>query len=390
MIKSQDTTINKARKLNTQNTYGQPLTLNFLKTRSKAVRSKSLSQIAKFSLNDQSLWGKGRGFKLGVNFADELTTQRTVPLLGNVEAGFKYKLEGFLSSGTVGINFPSQFDLSYSGAIRPGSVVSVNVQSTLKKKGNLTTELGASLVALANVFVKPDSAFLPEIKLGGKFDAAKIYFEQVKSPIFLDFGLGGSTRAFQSNTLIAKDQAFQAIDVPKAIALAAKVTRSGGLGIAAISKFLSDGGLGVKLGGNIQQQSSLTLQGFEVDWDGVKNGNELYLKAGDRGSLNIRIPRNYSSGDTFQFTPTVKPITELVTQFSVNAEVKVSYDLRKILPIPVFFNDSKVEFSPESSYRPIASVRPFDPFANAKSQVSLKPVKLQVGYRGMAITSIVQ
>jgi hypothetical protein len=382
MIESENITINKAKNFSPsllQNTYSQPFTLNPLKARSPSTRPKGLSQTAKFSLNNQSLWGKGRGFKLGFNIANKLAADRAIPLLGNVSSGFEYKLEGFLSNGTVDISFPSQFDFSYSGAIRPGSVVAVNVQSTLKKRGKLTTELGASVVALANVFVKPESTFLPDIKLGGKFDAATEYFKKTKSPIFLDFGLASSTKVFQDNTLLAKDKAFQAIDVPNAIALASKVTGLGGLGIAGIVKTFSEKGLNVKLGGNIQQQSSLTVQGFEVDWDGVRNGNELYLNTSDRGILNIRIPRNYSSGDIFRFTPTVKPITKLVTQFSVNAEAKVTYDLTKLLPIPAFFNDSKVEFSPESPYQPISSVKPFDPFANSKSQVSLKPVKLQVG-----------
>ena len=304
----------------------------------KPVPTKTLSKELNFALTDQSLWGGGKVFNPSLNVSGGPKFDKEVSLgfLGKAtaEGKLEYKFEAFLSPGTFDVDFPALFDISYAGEAKPGGSVAVSFKSKLGSEGSLKTELGASFlgeVKLSGEAKLEDIPFLSSLstkfELGGKFDLNEFLlkdFKKFNSPIVLDLGLGATTDEIKDNKLKAEDEAFQYVDVVRVLKLI-PYTRPAGV---ALEEF---GGLEIKAGGNLKQKSILDIKGFEIDFDGKQNGNELKLGANDSGVLKIDIPQSYSSGEVYKFTPTVKPIVDFSTNLGLTGKVEAVFDLKQVL-----------------------------------------------------------
>nr|WP_246276680.1 S8 family serine peptidase [Microcoleus asticus] len=302
----------------------------------KPVPTKTLSKEINFALTDQSLWGGGEVFNpsLNVSGGPNFDTEVSLGFLGKpfAKGGLEYKFQAFLSPGTFDVDFPGLFDISYPGEAKAGSSVAVSFKSNLGSEGSLKTELGASFLGEYKLGLEAGIKDIPflgsrstKFESGAKFDLNEFLLKEVlESPIVLDLGLAATTDQIKDNKLEADDNAFQYVDVVPVLKLI-PYTRPVGV---ALEEF---GGLEIKAGGNLKQKSILDIKGFEIDFDGKQNGNELKLGAKDSGVLKIDIPQSYSLGEVYKFTPTVKPIVDFSTNLGLTGKVEAVFDLKEVL-----------------------------------------------------------
>ncbi|NJR25941.1 MAG: S8 family serine peptidase, partial [Richelia sp. CSU_2_1] len=301
----------------------------------KPVPTKTLSKELNFALTDQSLWGGGEVFNpsLNVSGGPNFDTELSLGFLGKpfAKGGLEYKFQAFLSPGTFDVDFPALFNISYPGEVKAGSSVAVSFKSNLGSEGSLKTELGASFLGEYKLELEAGIKDIPflgsrstKFESGAKFDLNEFLFKQFNSPIVLDLGLAAIADEIKDNKLEADDKAFQYVDVISVLKLI-PYTRPVGV---ALEEF---GGLEIKAGGNLKQKSILDIKGFEIDFDGKQNGNELKLGAKDSGVLKIDIPQSFSSGEVFKFTPIVKPIVDFSTNLGLTGKVEAVLDLKQVL-----------------------------------------------------------
>jgi hypothetical protein len=350
----------------------------------------SMKAEVNFALKDQSLWGWGQTFNPSLNVAGKLSPDPWNLGIGKASFGLDYKVEAFLSAGTFDVDFPALFDISYVNAVQAGSSAIVSFKPTLQAQGNLRTELGASLVGLANLFAKFESStfLLPSkgVEFGAKFDAnEQLLKDGLKSPLILDIGLGINATKMEGNTLKGDDKAFQYIDVPNSLAIAASVA-AGSTGIGAplipaiqgIREGMKVAGIEAKIGANIKQESRFEVKGFEFDFDGQSNGNELRLGLNGWGSLNVPISIDYRTGQVYKFTPTIRPIVEFSTDFSLSGQVEAGFNLRNLIPqLPSWVNVEYKEWRETPATPPISTGK-FDPFALTGFRVNLPEITLKI------------
>lgn len=339
------------------------------------------SQTINFSLEDQSLWGKGEVFNPSINLSDRQEKEIDLGWLGQGAIGWEYNLEAFLSPGTFDVEFPALFEFDYPNQVELGSTVAVNFDSKLDdSQASLNVELGASLLGIAKLFLEYESDVFGthRLEIGEFFNANKELLKN--SPIVIDVGLGARTNQLENNTLIATDTAFQYIDVPNALAFAASTIGTPVAG-EAIKSALKKAGLDARIGGNIKQESFLEIKGFEIDFDGMDNGNEVVIEPNISGTLNVPIPSGYSSGSSYSFSPTVTPIVEFGTEFSINGKAMGIFNFTKAIPfinqIPWFAARYVVEGETAytDSWSPIEN---FDPFAKANFSANLPEISVEV------------
>jgi LysM repeat protein len=301
----------------------------------KPVPTKTLSKELNFALTDQSLWGKGKVFNPSLNVSGGPNFDKEVSLgiLGKpfAKGGLEYKFQAFLSPGTFDVDFPALFNISYAGEAKAGSSVAVSFKSNLGSEGSLKTELGASFLGEYKLELEAGIKEIPflgdpstKFESGAKFDLNEFLLEQFNSPIVLDLGLAATDDEIENNQFKAEDKAFQYVDVVRILKLI-PYTRPVGV---ALEEF---GGLEIKAGGNLKQESTLDIKGFEIDFDGKQNGNELKLGAKDSGVLKIDIPQSFSFGEVYKFTPTVKPIVDFSTNLGLTGKVEAVFDLKQVL-----------------------------------------------------------
>jgi hypothetical protein len=301
----------------------------------KPVPTKTLSKELNFALTDQSLWEKGKVFNPSLNVSGGPNFDKEVSLgfLGKpfAKGGLEYKFQAFLSTGTFDVDFPALFDISYAGEAKAGSSVAVSFKSNLGSEGSLKTELGASFLGEYKLELEAGIKEIPflgdrstKFESGAKFDLNEFLLKQLNSPIVLDLGLAATDDEIENNQFKAEDKAFQYVDVVRILKLI-PYTRPAGI---ALEEF---GGLEIKAGGNLKQESTLDIKGFEIDFDGKQNGNELKLGAKDSGVLKIDIPQSFSSGEVYKFTPTVKPNVDFSTNLGLTGKVEAVFDLKQVL-----------------------------------------------------------
>ena len=361
------------------------------------IPTKTISKNLEFALTDQSLWGGGKvtNPSLNVTGGPKFEKEISLGVLGTATAkgGLDYKFEAFLSPGTFDVDFPALFDISYAGAAKAGGSVAVNFKSKLGSKASLKTELGASFIGDVKLLLEAGIKDIPfvgsrshKFEIGGKFDLNEFLFKELKSPIVLDLGLGASTDEIKDNKLKAEDNAFQYADVVNILQL---IPHTKAVGLA-----MEELGAEVKAGGNIKQESVFDIKGFEIDFDGKSNGNELKLAPNGSGVLKIDIPKSYSFGEVYKFTPTVKPIVDFSTGFSLAGKVEAALDLNKVLlnkvgdklPTKVkdFLTDNKFISAPlggsyETPYTPaFHPAGTFNPFTVAKFAAKLPELSVKV------------
>lgn len=124
----------------------------------------------------------------------------------------------------------------------------------------------------------------------------------------------------------------------------------------------------------------MEIKEFEIDFDGQRNGNELRIKPDEWGSLNVSVPKNYQSGSVFKLTPTVTPIVDFSTQFSIGGQAEATFDLKKAIPaLPSWINNTEIKAFGETPYTPPQSfTNKFNPFVLANIRIALPEINLNV------------
>lgn len=338
------------------------------------------SQKVNFFLQDQSLWGKGEVFNPSINLSDSQEKEFDLGFIGRGFSGWEYNLEAFLSPGTFDVTFPALFEFDYPKKAEAGSTVAVNFNSKLDSHGSLNVELGASLVGIAKLFLEYESDIFGtnRLEIGEFFNANKELLKN--SPLVIDVGLGASTNTIKNNRLTATDTAFQYIDVPNALAFAASIIGTPVAG-KAMKSALKKAGLDARIGANIKQESFLEIKGFEIDFDGIDNGNEVVIEPNGSGTLNVPIPRGYSSRSSYNFTPAVTPIVEFGSEFSINGKAMGIFNFTKAIPLinKLPWLTARYVIEGETSYtNPWSPIENFDPFAKSHFSANLPEISVKV------------
>ncbi|NJM62543.1 MAG: hypothetical protein HC849_23845 [Oscillatoriales cyanobacterium RU_3_3] len=328
-----------------------------------------------FDLKNQSIWSGGQGSSIGGSISDKFNPEWPFGLAkASLEAS--YNFSAFANAGTFGVNIPTTFDINWQPN-PDGKSVAVNFSSKLNSGLSLETLSGFDLSAKLNLAVKL-STTLPEpwpnrtigFEASGGLDLQSA-MKAAKLPIVLDSSLQTNKKNEDAeHSIETEDVAFQAIDIVNTLALIPATSA------AAIP--IRDGGfLGASIGLNIQQKSKFDVTGFEIDYDGQKNGNELIVNLNNSGTLNVPIPDSLKAGQEFKFTPTIKPLTKFQSFFNLGGKIEASLNSKKLfesaadkLPIPDWLKNQVKEALPgvslkESLETPYLSVwqgKIFNPF----------------------------
>ena len=85
-------------------------------------------------------------------------------------------------------------------------------------------------------------------------------------------------------------------------------------------------------------------------------------------------------GDTYKFTPTVKPLVNFTNDFSFAGEAGASFDLKNVFPLlPNRLNDTNLSSSVISPFTPAISFSEvFNPFEIADFSLNLPEVSFKV------------
>jgi hypothetical protein len=310
------------------------------------------SETITFNLDDYDLRGTGKSFNLDLKdlsreIADTLLdkelkdvsyqTERELldlgKLGGKIKGSIKVGAELFFSPGTFDTEFPATFTFTYDKLKKVGETALVNIDSKFSdSEGNFSTALGggARLTAQGALEWETPSGAKFTAQIGGELKETDLLqaFGPIGTAISqilnLDFGLTAKTNEINQNTFNAKDNAFNGIDFYRVLSYAnnpelfkdsdaddpfAEATKETKL----------------NLGFNLSQDSSLTIKGFELDWDGQPNGNEVFITPDGSGQLQIPIKTEDALGKPFDIT--VRPQLELETKFSGNLKSELELNL---------------------------------------------------------------
>lgn len=313
------------------------------------------SETITFNLDDYDLRGTGKSFNLDLKdlsreiadtFFDEkledVSYQAEQELLdlgklgGKINGSIKVGAELFLSPGTFDTEFPATFTFAYDRFTEVGETAIINIDSKFSdSQGNFSTALGggARLTAQGALEWETPSGAKFTAQIGGEFKETDLL--QLFGPIGtaisqilnLDFGLTAQTNEINQNTFNAKDSAFNGIDLYRIFSYAKnpELLKDSDADdpFAEWSKETK-----LNLGFNLNQDSSLTIKGFELDWDGQSNGNEVFITSDGSGQLQIPIKTQDALGKPFDIT--VRPQLELETKFSLALKSEVELNLLKI------------------------------------------------------------
>ena len=341
-------------------------------------QTKEIERNASFNMEDYSIWGDilnlGQLENHSLNWSFEKEFKKEIPIIGDVSYGFGFDAEAFMSSGTFDANFSTLFDISYSDSAKAGTSTQIKFSPKSITEGSFKTELGASFLGAAEIFARAKNF---ELKLGGKFDVNDILNEALEKTLGLgvDLGIAASDDEVDYNRFETNDSAFQYIDFPKLLVIgsgraAQAIAASTGVGAATIPKLeaslqkllvlMDANGIKGKLGPNLTQKSFLEVKQFAIDIDGSENGfQEKIVDFGDTEEFNIFVGDKYKAGDTFTFKPTVRPVINIKTEFSIGGTVELSWDFKKMFKLP---NWSDKLISTDFGYKnEIVATRPWMP-----------------------------
>ncbi|MFB2968843.1 S8 family serine peptidase [Aerosakkonema sp. BLCC-F183] len=346
-----------------------------------------------FDLKNQSIWSGGQGSSIGGSISNKYNPEWSFGLVKtSLEAG--YTFSAFASAGTFGVNIPTTFDINWQP--NPGGKsVAVNFSSKLNSGLSLETLFGLDLSAKLNLAAELSTEFpwpwsgwnqKTRFEASGGLDLQSV-MKAAKSPVVLDLSLEAKEKNNNnSNSIEVKDEAFQAIDIINTLALIPATS-------AAAIPIRDAGILGASLGANIQQKSKFDITGFEIDYDGQKNGNELILPFNGSGILNVPIPDWLKAGQEFKFTPTIKPITQFQSFFNLGGKTELSLNSKKLfesavanLPIPDWLKEQAKEalpgvslkYSVETPYLQVWKGKIFNPF-DFTSAYKLSEINVKIG-----------
>jgi surface antigen len=315
---------------NSTNTSSQtPSTTPNITSSSQTFAPGKIVSSINFGLQNQDIWGKGQSVGSGIKFSDESNNTLNVgPLSIDLEA--KYDFEAFISSGSFNLNIPVSFDINWEPKGNQ-NVLPVYLTPNLGADIKLDTFLGTSFVLSAGISSTlkgevefPFGGFSVSRELfdaSGSFDSSELLskkLEELGVPLTLDLGLASSVSGKESS-IKAEDTASEGIDIVGVFSLF-PLTKAP----AEAAKKL---GLEASLLAKIKQETFVDISGFEIDFDGKKNGNETIVEFNKSGRIDIPL---LNQGDDFTFTLTAKPIVSLFTQFSVAGRLDLSFDPNEI------------------------------------------------------------
>jgi len=373
-----------------------------------------------FKLKDQSLDGSGQTFNLDLGGFPKFE-QKALPEEWPFQIAFTGEAGGELlfSPGTFNADFSSLFTFNYDPSVQVGETAIVNVKSNfIDPIGKFETAWGASArlglqAALSGEF-EPWNIKLPPIEFGLDLTESDLLRfvpwvgQYLRELLNLDFRLEAETTKSENNTFTAEDSAFNGINLNEAFSLVKKKINKGKANVSLkdsskeniFSKnystenissrnsskepegnnFLAIGMKGIKsffdvfsfsLGLNFNQKSSLTITGFEVDWDGQKNGNEILITPEQNsGDLKIPLKTNDVLGKPFDIT--IKPQLTIQENWDNQFKIEGEADVLKLIEL-IFKN------APPGIYAQIAKAIKFlddlDPI-NLSWKQKFDPLKL--------------
>ncbi|MEM9924692.1 MAG: hypothetical protein AAF915_13220 [Cyanobacteria bacterium P01_D01_bin.50] len=357
------------------------------------INESEKSVLLDFELENQSLWGQGEVPNFGINLGDTLNLIDNINFgVGTVSSGFDYQLEAFLSGGDFSTNIPSLFAIEYPEEVNSNSSATIKFKPKLssRDKASLETKLGASFLGAANLLIDLEPiiplSFETEIKLGSEFNGIQSIFDTLGSPATIETNLTSETNEIdiENNQFITEaDTNLIEIDVVNAFALALKlsgVATPFATLIEVVRQQIESSGIELTLGGKAKKETILEIKGFEIDFDGEENGNEVEVNLNEWAELQIPVPNSYNLGDTYRFTPTVKPLVNFTNDFSFAGEAGASFDLKNVFPLlPNWLNDTNLSSSVISPYTPpISFSESFNPFEIADLSLSLPEVSFKI------------
>lgn len=347
----------------------------------------STSKTINFALYNQSIWGEGQGFSLGRGFSNEIGKEWDFGL-GKISAKAGYSFEASISGGNFNVDFPALFDLSWQlNAVEKS--VAVNFSNKLISNVKMETAFGIFFNAKTNASATLSTNNLLGshslgLEVSGGLDSGSL-LSAYGFPLSLDLDLRAKTDRFDQGTrLKAEDVAFEAIDIVNTLAIIPQTKATGEL--------MKNAGIGLKLGANIKQESFFDIKGFEFDYDGIKNGNELVINPNATENFKIILPQGFKAGQEFKFTPTVKPIVDFWTQFSVSGKAEGSFDFYKLgnnltnkYVLPEWVKKPINEALPKISYKEEKATgytqpwlwKKFNPYANISQK--LNDISIKIG-----------
>jgi hypothetical protein len=268
--------------------------------------------------------------------------------LGKIESKFNVYFDSFLSLGMFNISFPTKYELNYDKAVLPGTTVGLEITPTLLPNPYFHTYLGAGFGAGLNISLGYDASLPPLSAKGSASLSLKFSTENLLSilqevGVGLDLSLIGTNRKFDfsdedkdgiTNEIEAKDDAYQFLNqnILNLLTEPMKVspepaTKSAGYAIDTFLETLKAVNMDARLGLNIQQASTLLVKGFEIDWDGVINGNEEFIAPGETGTLRVQVPSNLNKGDKYTLNLSARPKIEVSTVFNLQPQIEYEWNV---------------------------------------------------------------
>jgi hypothetical protein len=341
------------------------------------------SSTASFLLQNQSIWGGGNGFGNGFLITDKLNpTWNVGPVAIALSAG--YKLEAFGSAGLFNINLPSAFDINWSQS-EDKKFVNFNFNSKLSSSVVVETTTGFGLAAKADVSLATSfNLFGIERKTKAEVSAQLDLLSLtnlVTSPVALDLGLSAKKEG-TNRKITLEDTATQSINIINALSWLPQTK--------ILAETLKLAGVVAKISALIKQESTFNINGFEIDYDGQINGNEITVGLNESKTLSIPIPIELQKGQFFNFTPTIRPITTFQSIFKLSGKIEAGIDtgnfsksLVSTLSLPDITAKLLEGAIPKASFLesievPIVSIpssKEFDPF-KWNSAISLNTIRI--------------
>jgi Ca2+-binding RTX toxin-like protein len=310
-----------------------------------------------FKLKNQSLDGSGETFNLDLDGVAEFK-QKLFP----EESDFQVELTGkadvkiLFSPGTFNADFSSLFTFGYDPSVQVGETAIVNVKSNFDPKGKFETAWGASarlgLEAAVSGEYKPWNLKFTPLQFGLDLTESDLlrfggpWGQALRELLSLDFRLEAHTDKSENNTFTAEDEdgAFNGINVNVGKLL--KILNTGKQKDSSKDNISSKkpdddkiwDAISLSAGLNFNQKSSLTITGFEVDWDGQKNGNEILITP-DQNSGELKIPLKTNDVLGKPFDITIKPQLTIQENWD-NSQVKIKAEADWSKLIELFFKDA--------------------------------------------------
>jgi hypothetical protein len=329
-----------------------------------------ISRNTTFSVKNQNADGSGKGSPINFSFGDEKLLNQEWNILGNkfsLEAGAKF---GFSASeGTFDLNMPTQFDIAWK-ANQDSNFMDITFTSKLAlsdvelntaQGADLTANLNAKAAVCQQLPLMPEEKF--EIGVSAGLNLSKV-LSAVSSPVNLDLAWNAKGKV-DGDSIKAEDTAFEAIDIINSLAL------WGGPATILAAKAVQEAGISAKVGAEIKQTSQFSVVGFEVDYDGIENGDKdkktIY---GSNNSVVFKVP--VISGKEFKFSPTIRPITKFQSDFGLSLKLAAGIDFDLLgkktqdkLNLPIlkqFLPTISLEKSIQTPFGSYWTGKEFDPF----------------------------